>query len=64
MTGGNLLAIGQGIAALPGLAKGVVKGVPKIARSLADELFAPRVGASGQRGAIKPKGGNWLEDNG
>lgn len=62
MTGGNLLAIGQGIAALPAVAKGAYKVAPKIARSLADELLAPRVGASGQQGAIKLPGGNWLPE--
>lgn len=52
MTGGNAVAIAQGVAAIPGMVKGVAKGAPKVLGNLIDEILAPRVGAAGQRGAV------------
>lgn len=56
MTGGNAVALAQGAAALPGMVKGVAKGTPKVLGSLIDEILAPRVGRSGQRGAVGVRG--------
>ena len=49
---GNLVALGEGVAAIPGMVKGVAKGAPKVLGNLIDEILAPRVGAAGQRGAV------------
>jgi hypothetical protein len=56
MVGGNAVALGQGVAALPGLVKGVAKGTPKVLGNLIDEILAPRSGLRGQRGAVGVKG--------
>jgi hypothetical protein len=56
MTGGNAVAIAQGVAAIPGMVKGVAKGAPKVLGNLIDEILAPRVGAAGQRGSVGVRG--------
>ena len=73
MTGGNAVAIAQGITSLPALAKGIVKGVPKIAgaavsgaKSLtptAAKLFEEYMMSTGMMlPVVKNKGGNFLPE--
>ena len=71
MTGGNAVAIAQGIASLPALAKEIVKGVPKIAGAAvsgakalgptAAKLAEEYMMSTGMMlPVVKPKGGNWV----